>query len=32
MIYWSWNNILSIAQQYAIMRRAGVTISGKRTA
>ncbi len=32
VIYWSWNNILSIAQQYAIMRRAGVTISGKRTA
>ena len=32
VIYWAWNNILSIAQQYAIMRRAGVTISGQKTA
>jgi YidC/Oxa1 family membrane protein insertase len=24
VIYWSWNNILSIAQQWAIMRRLGV--------
>ena len=32
VIYWAWNNTLSIAQQYAIMRRAGVTISGKKTA
>lgn len=23
VIYWSWNNLLSIAQQWAIMRRAG---------
>ncbi len=26
VIYWTWNNILSIAQQYVIMRRAGVPI------
>ncbi|MBM3483249.1 MAG: membrane protein insertase YidC [Alphaproteobacteria bacterium] len=25
VIYWTWNNILSIAQQYVIMRRMGVT-------
>jgi YidC/Oxa1 family membrane protein insertase len=25
VIYWTWNNVLSIAQQYAIMRRMGVT-------
>jgi len=25
VIYWSWNNLLSIAQQWVIMRRAGVT-------
>ena len=24
MIYWTWNNLLSIAQQYVIMRRFGV--------
>jgi len=24
VIYWSWNNLLSIAQQWVIMRRAGV--------
>ena len=29
VIYWTWNNILSIAQQYFIMRRAGVTIGRK---
>jgi len=26
VIYWTWNNILSIAQQYVIMRRLGVRI------
>ena len=26
VIYWTWNNLLSIAQQYAIMRRMGVKI------
>jgi YidC/Oxa1 family membrane protein insertase len=25
VIYWSWNNLLSIAQQWVIMRRAGAT-------
>ena len=25
VIYWTWNNILSISQQYIIMRRMGVT-------
>ncbi|HXP30463.1 MAG TPA: membrane protein insertase YidC, partial [Stellaceae bacterium] len=25
VIYWSWNNLLSIAQQWLIMRRAGAT-------
>ncbi len=28
VIYWAWNNILSIAQQYAIMKRMGVKIGG----
>ncbi len=28
VIYWAWNNILSIAQQYVIMRRMGVSIGG----
>jgi YidC/Oxa1 family membrane protein insertase len=28
VIYWTWNNILSIAQQYVIMRRQGVAIGG----
>jgi YidC/Oxa1 family membrane protein insertase len=23
VIYWAWNNLLSIGQQWAIMRRAG---------
>jgi YidC/Oxa1 family membrane protein insertase len=27
VIYWTWNNVLSIAQQYLIMRRMGVTKS-----
>ena len=26
VIYWTWNNVLSILQQYVIMRRAGVPI------
>jgi YidC/Oxa1 family membrane protein insertase len=29
VIYWTWNNILSIAQQWVIMRRAGVTKPAK---
>jgi len=28
VIYWAWNNFLSILQQYVIMRRAGVPIGG----
>jgi len=27
VIYWTWNNVLSIAQQWVIMRRMGVKIS-----
>ena len=27
VIYWSWNNFLSIVQQYVIMRRQGVTVA-----
>ena len=30
VIYWTWNNTLSIAQQYAIMRRMGVTKAALR--
>jgi YidC/Oxa1 family membrane protein insertase len=26
MIYWVWNNVLSIAQQYYVMRRTGTPI------
>jgi YidC/Oxa1 family membrane protein insertase len=26
VIYWAWNNFLSIAQQYVIMRRHGVKV------
>ena len=26
VIYWTWNNTLSIAQQWIIMRRHGVTV------
>jgi YidC/Oxa1 family membrane protein insertase len=26
VIYWTWNNILSIIQQWVIMRREGVKI------
>ncbi len=29
VIYWAWNNLLSIAQQWVIMRRMGVTVSGQ---
>ena len=28
VIYWTWNNLLSVIQQYVIMRRAGVPIGG----
>ncbi len=28
VIYWTWNNLLSIAQQYIIMRRMGVAVGG----
>ena len=28
VIYWAWNNLLSIVQQYVIMRSAGVKIGG----
>ena len=28
VIYWAWNNVLSISQQYVIMRRTGVKIGG----
>jgi YidC/Oxa1 family membrane protein insertase len=27
VIYWSWNNILSMLQQYFIMRRQGVDVN-----
>ena len=30
VIYWAWNNSLSILQQYVIMRKAGVPIGGGR--
>ena len=26
VIYWAWNNVLSLAQQYVIMKRQGVDI------
>jgi len=29
VIYWAWNNLLSIAQQWLIMRRAGATVPAK---
>ena len=28
VIYWAWNNLLSVLQQYVIMRRMGVPIGG----
>jgi len=31
VIYWAWNNSLSILQQYVIMRRMGVPIGGGKT-
>lgn len=31
VIYWAWNNILSVAQQYVIMRRMGVPIGSNTT-
>jgi YidC/Oxa1 family membrane protein insertase len=31
VIYWSWNNILSMTQQYVIMRRMGVAVGGGKT-
>ncbi|MGE0254866.1 MAG: membrane protein insertase YidC [Alphaproteobacteria bacterium] len=32
VIYWTWNNLLSIIQQYVIMRSMGVAIGGGTTA
>ena len=32
VLYWTWNNILSMSQQYVIMRRMGVGIGGQSTA
>ena len=29
VIYWAWNNLLSIAQQWLIMRQMGITASGE---
>ena len=31
VIYWTWNNLLSIAQQWIIMRRMGVSTDGTTT-
>lgn len=31
VIYWTWNNLLSITQQYVIMRRMGVSLGGGKT-
>jgi YidC/Oxa1 family membrane protein insertase len=28
VIYWTWNNLLSMTQQYIIMRRMGVAVGG----
>jgi len=28
VIYWTWNNLLSVTQQYIIMRRMGVAVGG----
>ncbi|MFK7866028.1 MAG: membrane protein insertase YidC [Alphaproteobacteria bacterium] len=30
VIYWTWNNVLSMSQQYIIMKRMGVAIGGGR--
>ncbi len=32
VIYWAWNNVLSMAQQVIIMRRQGIPIGGKMPA
>jgi YidC/Oxa1 family membrane protein insertase len=32
VIYWAWSNVLSIAQQYYIMRKYGAQIGGKAAA
>jgi YidC/Oxa1 family membrane protein insertase len=32
VIYWAWNNLLSIAQQWVIMRQTGASSSGKTAA
>jgi YidC/Oxa1 family membrane protein insertase len=29
VVYWTWNNLLTILQQYVIMRRQGVPLGGK---
>ena len=31
VIYWAWNNLLSICQQWLIMRQMGVSVSGQAT-
>lgn len=31
VLYWTWNNILSMAQQWLIMKRMGVSVSGEKT-
>ncbi|MCB1834630.1 MAG: membrane protein insertase YidC, partial [Geminicoccaceae bacterium] len=31
VLYWTWNNILSIAQQWIIMRKMGVQVDGQTT-
>jgi YidC/Oxa1 family membrane protein insertase len=31
VIYWSWNNVLSMTQQWVIMRRMGVAVGGGST-
>ena len=31
VIYWAWNNVLSMTQQWVIMRRMGVAIGGGST-
>jgi YidC/Oxa1 family membrane protein insertase len=31
VIYWAWNNALSVLQQYVIMRQTGATIGNQKT-
>lgn len=31
VIYWTWNNVLSILQQWSIMRRMGVSVDGGKS-